>query len=153
MIEKLGNMKFNNIPFEGDSPAWQAVAGGHADANSTNASVVTSLVKGGKLRALAVYAENRLPELPDVPTLKELGINLVQGSARGYLAPKDTPQEVVDILANAIEKVSQNPEFIKTAKSGSLEIVFKKGDVYVKALQEEEASMKKVIEEMGLTEK
>lgn len=153
MIEKLSNTKMNHIPFEGDAPAWQAVAGGHADANSTNASVVTSLVKGGKMRALAVYSEKRLTELPDVPTLKELGINLVQGSARGYLAPKDTPQEVVDILANAIEQVTKDPEFIKATKAGSLDIIFKKGDDYVKALQEEEASMKKVIDEMGLSHK
>jgi putative tricarboxylic transport membrane protein len=153
MIEKLSGTKMNHIPFEGDAPAWQAVAGGHADANSTNASVVTSLVKGGKLRALAVYSEKRLEAFPDVPTLKELGIDLVQGSARGYLAPKDTPQEIVDILANAIEKVTKDPEFQKAAKAGSLEIVFKKGDDYVKALQQEEASMKKVIEEMGLAHK
>jgi putative tricarboxylic transport membrane protein len=153
MIEKLSGAKMNHIPFEGDAPAWQAVAGGHADANSTNASVVTSLVKGGKLRALAVYADKRLPEFPDVPTLKELGINLVQGSARGYLAPKDTPQEIVDILANAIEKVTKDPEFIKATKAGSLEIIFKKGDDYAKALKDEEASMKKVIDEMGLSHK
>lgn len=150
MIEKLANVKFNNIPFEGDAPAWQAVAGNNGDGNSTNASVVIPLIKGNKLRALAVYADNRLAELPDVPTLKELGIPLTQGSARGYLAPKDTPQEIVDILANAIEKITKDPEFIKAAKAGSLDIVFKKGDVYAKALKDEEASMKKVIDELGI---
>ncbi len=153
MIEKLAGISFNNVPYNGDSPAWQAVAGGNGDANSTNASVVIPLVNGGKLKALAVYADQRLPQLPDVPTLKELGINLVQGSARGYLAPKDTPQEIIDILANAIEKVTKDPEFIKAAKAGSLEIIYKKGADYEKALKDEEASMKKVIDELGIVAK
>jgi putative tricarboxylic transport membrane protein len=153
MVEKLTGTKMNHIPFEGDAPAWQAVAGGHADANSTNASVVIPLIKGGKLKPLAVYAENRLEPLPDVPTLKELGINFVQGSARGYLAPKDTPQEIIDILANAIERTTKDPEFLKAAKAGSLDVIYKKGDAYKKALVDEEASMRKVIDEMGLAAK
>jgi len=150
MIEKLGGAKFNNIPFEGDGPAWQAAAGGHVDANTNNISTIIPLIQGKKLRALAVYTEKRLPALPDVPTLKELGIDLVEGSYRGYLAPKGTPKEIIDILANAIEKVTKDPEFLKSAKAVSLEIVFKKGEDNKKFLNDEKAALKKIVDELGI---
>ena len=150
MIEKLGGLKFNNVPFEGDGPAWQAAAGGHVDANSNNLSTVTPLIQGKKLRALAVYTDKRVPSFPDVPTLKELGIDLVEGSYRGYLAPKGTPKEIIDILANAIEQVTKDPEFIKAAKAANLEIVFKKGEENKKFLNTEKDALKKIVDEMGL---
>lgn len=150
MIEKLAGVKFNNIPFEGDAPAWQAAAGGHVDANTNNLSTVTPLIKGGKLRALAVYTEKRIPMFPDVPTLKELGINFVEGSFRGYLAPKGTPKEVVNILAQGLEKVVKDPQFIKAAEDVNLEIEFIKTDDYKAFIEKKEESLRKIVEEMGL---
>ncbi|MBE3572508.1 MAG: tripartite tricarboxylate transporter substrate binding protein, partial [Moorella humiferrea] len=152
MIEKLAGVKFNNIPFEGDGPAWQAAAGGHVDANTNNLSTVTSLIKGGKLRALAVYTEQRVPMFPDVPTLKEAGINLVEGSYRGYLAPRGTPQEIINILADAMEKVANDPAFKKVCEDVNLEVKFMKGDEYKSFLDKELANLKKVVDEMGLKE-
>ena len=80
MISRLAGVKFNLVPFDGDAPAWQAAAGGHVDVSTNNVGVVSGLVLGGKLRALAVYTEKRLASMPDVPTLKELGIDIVEGS-------------------------------------------------------------------------
>ena len=91
MISKLAAVSFNMVPFDGDAPAWQAAAGGHVDVCTNNVGVVTGLVQGKKLRGLAVYTEKRLPSIPDVPTLKELGINLVQGSYRGT-SPQREPR-------------------------------------------------------------
>ena len=96
MISKLTGTSFNLVPFDGDAPAWQAAAGGHVDVCTTNVGVVTGVVQGKKLRALAVYTEKRLASLPEVPTLKEQGVNLIEGSYRGYLAPKGTPKEIID---------------------------------------------------------
>src|SRR5512133_1383352 len=75
MIAKLTGTSYNMVPFDGDAPAWQAAAGGHVDVCTTNVGVVTGVVKGKKLRALAVYTDKRLAALPDVPTLKELGVD------------------------------------------------------------------------------
>lgn len=150
MIEKLAGVKFNNILFEGDGPAWQAAAGGHVDANTNNLSTVTPLIKGGKLRALAVYTEKRVPMFPDVPTLKELGINLVEGSYRGYMAPKGTPKEIINILADAMEQVVNDPQFKKASEEVNLVIDFKKTDAYKAFLDKEVESLKKVVEEMNL---
>lgn len=153
MIEKLADVKFNNIPFEGDGPAWQAAAGGHVDASTNNISSVAPLIKGGKLRALAVYTNERLPLFPDVPTLKENGIDFVEGSYRGYLAPKGTPKEIINILADGMEKVVQDPAFKKACSDVSLDIVFKRGDDYKAFLDKELTNIKKIVQEMNLQEK
>jgi len=150
MIEKLTGAKFNNIPFDGDGPAWQAAAGGHVDANTNNLSTVTPQIKGGKLRALAVYTEKRVPMFPDVPTLKELGVDLVEGSYRGYMAPKGTPKEIINILADAMEKVVNDPQFKKQCDEVNLIIDFKKTDAYKAFLDKEVENLKKIVEEMNL---
>jgi tripartite-type tricarboxylate transporter receptor subunit TctC len=153
MIERLTGSKFNLVPFEGDGPATQAAAGEHVDSCTSNISLVIPLLKAGKLRALAVYTEQRLPAAPEVPTLKELGINLVEGSYRGYLAPKGTPREIVDTLADAMEKVASDPEYRKLCESNNLLVDFKKGDVNRKWLQEQNEKLTKIAQDMGLAKK
>jgi putative tricarboxylic transport membrane protein len=153
MIERLTGVKFNLVPFEGDGPANLAAAGDHVDACTSNISIVVPLVKAGKLRPLAVYTEKRLPMMPDVPTLKELGINLVEGSFRGYLAPKGTPKELIDILADAMEKVANDPEYKKICDSSNLVVDFKKGEANRKWLQEQNEKLQKIVQEMGLGKK
>jgi tripartite-type tricarboxylate transporter receptor subunit TctC len=150
MISHFAGVKFNLVPFDGDAPAWQAAAGGHVDASTNNVGVVTGLVLGGKLRALAVYTEKRLPSLPDVPTLKELGIDLVEGSYRGYLAPKGTPKEIVETLASGMEKVSVDPQFKAACAAVNMVPNFMRGDAYRTFLANKQASLAKVVKEMGL---
>jgi tripartite-type tricarboxylate transporter receptor subunit TctC len=150
MFAKLSGTKYNLVPFDGDAPAWQAAAGGHVDANTNNVGVVTGLVKGGKLRGLAVLTEKRLASLPDVPTMKELGYDMVDGSYRGYLAPKGTPKEVIDALAEGIEKVQQDPGFKAACAAANMEPVFMKGADFRKFLAGKQESLAKVAKEMGL---
>ncbi len=150
MITKLTGATFNLIPFDGDAPAWQAAAGGHTDVCSTNVGVVTGVVQGKKLRALAVYTEKRLTSLPDVPTLKEQGVDLVEGSFRGYLAPKGTPKEIIDILADGLEKVSQDPQHKAACAALNMVPDFRRGDAFKSFLAKEEEMLRKVAKEMKL---
>jgi putative tricarboxylic transport membrane protein len=153
MIEKLAGVKFNNVPFQGEGPAWQAAAGGHVDASSVNVGTVSSLVKGGKLKALAVYADKRVEEFPDVPTLKEFGIDFSEGSYRGFIAPKDTPQEIIDILANALEEITKDPEFKKATAALNLQVKFLKGEEFKKFLDEQNKQLGQMVSEMRLAGK
>lgn len=150
MIQKLTGTTWNNIPFEGDGPVILAAAGGHVEGSTTNTGQSLAMIKGGKLRALAVYNDKRLESLPDVPTLKELGVDFSAASYRGYLAPKDTPKEVVAILADALEQVAKDPEFVKLCVKNNLFVAFMKGDEYRKYLDNELKLLKKVVEENKL---
>jgi putative tricarboxylic transport membrane protein len=150
MIAKLAGVGFNLVPFEGDGPAWQAAAGGHVEAATTNVGVVTSLVQGKKLRGLAVYTEQRLPSIPDVPTLKELGITFVEGSYRGYLAPKGTPKEIINTLADGLEKVSADPQFKAACAAVNMVPNFLRDDAYKSFLASKEEALRKIVKEMKL---
>lgn len=150
MFSKLSGTKYNLVPFDGDAPAWQAAAGGHVDVNANNVGVVSGLVKGGKLRGLAVLTEKRLASIPDVPTLKELGYDYVDGSFRGYIAPKGTPKEIIDALADGVEQVQKDPGFKQACAAANMEPVFMRGEQFKKFLAEKQDSLAKVVKEMGL---
>jgi len=150
MIEKLTGAKFNLVPFDGDAPAMQAAMGGHVDVCTTNVGVVTGLVRGKKLRGLAVYTQQRLPSISEVPTLKELGVNLVEGSYRGYLAPKGTPKEIIKTLADALEKVSKDPQFLEACAAINMIPQFKRDQELKTFLDKEEAMLRNVAKEMKL---
>ena len=150
MIQKLSGTTWNNIPFEGDGPVITAAAGGHVEGATTNTGQSIAMVKGGKVRALAVYTDKRLDSLPDVPTLKEMGVDFTAASYRGYLAPKDTPKEVVAILADALEQVSKDPAFIKLCADSNLSVVFMKGDAYKTYLDKELKQLEQVVAENNL---
>ena len=150
MISKLAGVSFNMVPFDGDAPAWQAAAGGHVEVCTNNVGVVTGLVQGKKLRGLAVYTEKRLSSISEVPTLKELGINLIEGSYRGYLAPKGTPKEIIDILADGLEKVAADPQFKAACAAQNMVPDFRRGDAYKTFLAQEEEMLRKIAKEMKL---
>ncbi|MHB8859991.1 MAG: Bug family tripartite tricarboxylate transporter substrate binding protein [Thermoleophilia bacterium] len=150
MISKLAGVTFNLIPFDGDAPAWQAAAGGHVDVCSTNVGVVTGVVQGKKLRGLAVYTDKRLASISEVPTLKEQGVNLIEGSYRGYLAPKGTPKEIITILADGLEKVSADPQHKAACAALNMVPDFKRGDAFKTFLAKEEDMLRKVAKEMKL---
>ncbi|MDR0467161.1 MAG: tripartite tricarboxylate transporter substrate binding protein [Deltaproteobacteria bacterium] len=141
---KLTGLKVAMVPFEGDGPSWQAAAGGKIDASDNNLGITFPHIKAGTLRALAIFAETRYPDLPDVPTYKELGINLIAGSSRGYSAPKGLPKPVKDKLIDAFKKMAADPEFIKACNDRALVIDMHYGDGYMKFLTDEEKLMQTI---------
>lgn len=102
------------VPFQGTGPGVQAVAGGHVKFGATGASAVFSLRKSGDLKVLAVTGDKRLPALADVPTTAELGYPGADMTWWvGISGPKGLPQDVVNRLTAAAQKVAQDPEVAK----------------------------------------
>ena len=104
---KEAGVKLNLIPAQGSGPAVMAILGGHTDAVSSQITPAFPHIQAGSLRALAVSTEKRLPSMPDVPTCKELGYDVVVPSLYGLLAPKGTPKEVVEAIVLAAKKVAE----------------------------------------------
>ena len=136
------------VPFEGDGPSWQAAAGGKIDVSFNNLGITFPHVKAGTLRALAIFAEKRDSSLPDVPTLKELGINQISGSSRGYSAPKGLPKEIKAILIDAFKKMAVDPDFIKACADRASPVDMRYGDDYMKMLADEEKLMQDIWNEV-----
>ena len=136
------------IPYSGDGPSWQAVAGGEVEVSFNNLGVVYAQVKAGNLKALAVFSEERMELLPDVPTVKELGTDVVSGSARGYSAPKGLPEEIKQKLYDAFEQLQDDPEFVEGLEKVALPMDIKIGDDYKQFLEEDEKVSKEIWEEV-----
>jgi len=105
---KKASIKVNYIPSQGSGPAMTAVLGGHV--HLASGAIVPALphIKAGTLRALAVYTANRVKDLPDVPTFTEAGYSVIIPVYYGFLAPKDTPKEVIETLHLSIKKVVEH---------------------------------------------
>ena len=93
-FERAAGVKFNHIPFSGGGPSVTALLGGHINAVSVSPPEGIEHVKAGKLKIIALFAEKRFEMFPDVPTVKEQGIDFVMGMWRGLVAPKGTPPDV-----------------------------------------------------------
>ena len=148
IVQKITGLKFQMVPFSGDGPSWQAAMAGKIDASFNNLGITYAQVKAGNLRALAIFAEERNPALPDVPTLKEVGFHVVSGSSRGYSAPKGIPAIAKEKLLSAFAEMAKNPDFVKAAANMALPLDIKIGDDYGKYLQEQEEIFKAVWDEV-----
>ncbi|MFC4354275.1 Bug family tripartite tricarboxylate transporter substrate binding protein [Chryseomicrobium palamuruense] len=136
------------IPYDGDGPSWQAAAGGDVHASFNNLGVVFSQVEAGNLKALAVFSEERIESLPDVPTVKELGTDVVSGSSRGYSAPKGLPDNVKEELYAAFEALEENQEFLDGLEKVGLPLDLRVGEDYIEFLKADEEISKEIWEEV-----
>ena len=96
------------IPYDGGAEALIALLGGHIDVACLFPTQSTPHIKSGKIRALAVSDSKRDPDFPDVPTLQEAGVDVVSVVWKGVLAPKATPRLIIDKLALAFKKMSED---------------------------------------------
>ena len=112
LFKSVVKIDAQHVPYKGNSPALVDLIGGQIDFMFDNGAITH--IKGGKVRALAVAAEQRLTAVPDIPTFAELGWPGVQlNTWFGLAAPKGTPAPVVDKLNQAITSALQKPEIAK----------------------------------------
>ncbi len=107
------------VPFDGGAPAITAVIGGQVDAGVGGAGEVSTATADGQLRALAIFHDERHPDMPDVPTAAEAGYDGLEfGGWGGIYAPKDLPEDVREKLEESIEEAANSDSFIKTITAG-----------------------------------
>lgn len=123
-FEKTAGVRFNHIPFAGGGPSVTALLGGHVHAVSVSPPEGIPHVKAGKLRIIALFSEKRMPDFPDVATVREQGIDFTMGQWRGLAAPRGTPPEVVKILHDAFRKGMDDPVFVKNAADMSVALAY-----------------------------
>ncbi|MCK7479839.1 MAG: tripartite tricarboxylate transporter substrate-binding protein [Candidatus Moduliflexus flocculans] len=103
-----------SIPGSGSADALNAVLGGHVDCSGQLPSDVLPHIKANRLRVLAVALERRDPALPEVPTFRELGYNVVTaGPVKGVAFPKGTPKELVAYWDKKFKEVAEDAEFVE----------------------------------------
>lgn len=99
------------VSYNGNAEATAALLGGHITAFEGNMSEAVAQIQEGKARGLAVWADERVEAIADVPTGKEQGYDVQSAASRGFAVPADVPQEVYDTLLDVTRSVVENPEF------------------------------------------
>jgi len=110
--DKVG-AKFTFIPLAGTAPTITSVLGGNSEVGSVYPSDAVPQVKSKEMRVLAIMSESRLKALPDSPTLKEQGIDMVRACGFPIVAPKGTRPEIIKFLHDSIKKAINDAAFVK----------------------------------------
>ncbi len=110
-LEKVVGIQLKYVSFKSGSDAMVAVMGNHVQLTTENVSEVLGAVEAKKLRILAVPAQQRLPGLPDVPTMRELGYNIHVGSGRGFTMPAGAPKEAAAIMEAALARAHKSAQW------------------------------------------
>ncbi|HET7580284.1 MAG TPA: tripartite tricarboxylate transporter substrate binding protein [Bacillales bacterium] len=150
-IEKKTGVKFKHVPYKGAAPAVKALLSGEVDMVTVSPAEVLSQVQSGKLRMLAVASDKRSDVLPKVPTMKEAGIGDIQaGTWRGLVAPKGTPQAIIDKLDKAFVKGAKTDEFQKFMHNAGLGIKIKHSDEFGQFIKQNVDRWSQTIKDLGL---
>ena len=152
MIEKAAGIKLKYVSYDGLAPRMNAILGGHIDLTDSNLTQ-KGKVDAGQLKFLAIGSEKRDPEMPNVPTLKELGINIVYEVVRGLLVPKGTPEPVRAKLIEACGKAAAEPEFAASMKLQGTKVAYLNGKDYGAFLDKIDAENKTIMADLGLMKK
>ncbi len=147
-FEKAAGVKFNHIPFSGGGPSVTAILGGHVNAVSVSPPEGIEHVKAGKLKIVALFAEKRFELFPDVPTVKEQGIDFVMGMWRGLIAPKGTPADVIKKLNDAFKQGMDDPAFRKNARDMAVNLSYLGPDAFGKLMANDHEFFGKLVKEI-----
>jgi tripartite-type tricarboxylate transporter receptor subunit TctC len=149
LAAKAAGIKFTYVPYDGTAPRMNALLGGHIDIADSNLTQ-KGKVDAGLLRFLAIMTEKRNPEMPDVPTLKELGYDVEYAVNRGIMVPKGTPDEVKKKLGDACQKAANEPEFAKAMKLQGTEVRYMNAEQYAAFLAKDDKITKDLTKDLGM---
>ena len=152
VMERLARkekIKWTHIPFEGGPPAIANLLGGHVEASSQTTEWKKN-VEAGTLRLLAVYGEKRMIDFPNVPTLLELGYNIIAPSLICVVGPKGLSPQIVEILHGAFKKAMEDPDFIKMGRQLDQPVIYRGPQELGKHLVEMNEEVGSLIESLGL---
>ena len=131
----MAKVKLRHIPYRGSAPALQGLLAGDVDLMFDNLGVSLPLVEAGKLKLLAVASSERLPALPDVPTIAETLPGFEAVAWYGIVAPPKTPKNIIDKINADVNEALRQPEVQEQLKKLSAETIRRLGrqDVQIHA--------------------
>ena len=152
---KSQGIKLLEVPYNGAGPATTALLAGEMEIVPLTVASVAGLVKAGKLKGLAVASKSRVPLLPDVPTMPELGYpDIIMGQWNGVFSPAATPRAVVSKLHKAITSAMKQETAIQRLNTAAAEAVFSQSpEEYAAYVRSEHSRWGKIIRDSGLAAK
>ena len=147
-FKQLSGASLVHVPYKGSGPAINDLLGGQIDVVFETLPALSAQISSGKLKILAVTSANRSTLLPEIPTLKEVGINNFEVvTYYGLLAPADTPKIIIDRISKAMQDASKKPEtqdFLKKQGAEAISSSPEKTDLIIKEETEKWARVAKL---------
>lgn len=145
LADKAG-LQLKHVPSKGDADAVPMALGGHVNAvSSSSLNAVASHLDAGAMRALIAFAEERLPEIPDTPTARELGYDVTASPWTGLAVAKGVPEEIVTTLREALKKVIEDKTFQNFARQSKTTVAYLGGSEFEQQWQREYDNFKAVV--------
>ena len=146
------DVKMTHVPYTGAGPAIVGLLGGQVDALATGPATIVQHVQAGKLRALAHWGEGRLASLPDVPSLKELGVPIDFAQWSGLFVPAETPESVVGRLREAGRTAGADPKVREVLLKAGSPVLFQDAPDFQKYVDADARKMVDVVKRIGKIE-
>lgn len=150
LIQTAADVKFNIVGYDGTAQRMKAVVANDVALGSVSIVASRDYTKDNRLKFLGYTGEERSNEFPDIPTLKEQGIDVVSAANRGFLAPKGTPEEVIQILNDAFAKVTSSKSFIERLESLGTEVNYKSTEDYIEFIESTKKDMEDSLRQSDL---
>ena len=122
LFAEAAGVQLTHVPYKGTGPALADVISGQITMNFSSLPPAVAQIKAGNLRALAVTGEKRIKSLPDVPTLKEQGIDVVVNGWHGLFAPAKTPDATLDKIEKDTKQAMKEPKWEEALAKDGLEL-------------------------------
>jgi tripartite-type tricarboxylate transporter receptor subunit TctC len=148
MLQLAAGVKFTSIHFGGGAPSVTALLGGHVDALAGATADALPHKQSGAFRVLAIAANEPDASMPDVPTMRSLGYDVIATSATGILAPANTPANIVETLTGAVKRVIESAEHQKKLKDLALAPYYLAPPAYTALWIENENRVKPLLEKL-----
>ncbi|WP_029031111.1 tripartite tricarboxylate transporter substrate binding protein [Salinarimonas rosea] len=139
----------NYIPYDAGGEAMAALLSGEIQALSTGFSEAVPLAEAGEIKILAVTAPERVPAAPDVPTLREQGIDSTFINWRGFFAAPGLPEEQLTAYQDVLEAMYDTPEWEEVRARNGWVNIFNRGDEFTAFLEAQEKEMGDLMKRMG----
>jgi tripartite-type tricarboxylate transporter receptor subunit TctC len=150
LFNTLAHVKMVHVPYRGTGPAIVGIMSGEASVMFMPATNAVPLVKAGRMRALAVTTRERVPAMPELPTVAESGLQGYESSQwYGMLAPAGSPADVLSLLNSQLAKIMQAPEMKQRLAGDGLVAVGSTREAFAAHIRTETAKWSKVIKQSG----
>lgn len=144
--------KMTHVPYTGAGPAIVGLLGGQVDAVATGPASIVQHVQGGKVRVLAHWGETKLVALPDVPSLKELGVPIDYAQWSGLFVPVETPEPVVARLREASRIAGNDPKVNDVLLRAGSPVLYQDAPDFQRYVDADAKKMTEVVQKIGKVE-
>ncbi len=149
IVARKEGIRWTPVPLIEDGKIVTALLGDHVPAGTASFGALRPHMDAGTLRPLVVFLDERLSQVPDIPSIMELGYDLAYVSALGLYGPKSLPNPVVKKLEDVIKKVTEDPSYKEKAKQLGVQVSYRDSEGFANLIHKNQASLESVFKEMG----